>query len=159
MDVGRVPHGKKCPAVVGRRFRRETRLSGMTTETGVKNPTYPSAVEALKTETVIPPRVVLRQCQYLNNAIERYHRSVKQRVCLAKGYGSFERAWRTLPGIEAVNTIRKGRVMSCPRTSRRNPSDQHEATASSTKNSETGASRQGVPVRHRARVLPESERG
>jgi hypothetical protein len=29
---------------------------------------------------------------------------------LAKGYGSFQSAWRTLQGIEAVNMIRKGRV-------------------------------------------------
>src|SRR6476660_4782229 len=29
---------------------------------------------------------------------------------LAKGYGSFQSAWRTLQGIEAINRIRKGRV-------------------------------------------------
>jgi len=29
---------------------------------------------------------------------------------LAKGYGSFQTAWRTLHGIEAVHLIRKGRV-------------------------------------------------
>ena len=29
---------------------------------------------------------------------------------LAKGYGSFATAWRTLQGIEAVNMIRKGRA-------------------------------------------------
>jgi hypothetical protein len=31
-------------------------------------------------------------------------------VSLAKGYGSFQSAWRTLQGIEAVAMIRKGRV-------------------------------------------------
>ena len=31
-------------------------------------------------------------------------------VWLAKGYGSFATAWRTLQGIEAVNMIRKGRA-------------------------------------------------
>jgi transposase, IS6 family len=35
---------------------------------------------------------------------------VKKRVWLAKGYGSFATAWRTLQGIEAVNMIRKGRA-------------------------------------------------
>jgi transposase, IS6 family len=35
---------------------------------------------------------------------------VKKRVWLAKGYGSFQSAWRTLQGIETVNMIRKGRV-------------------------------------------------
>ena len=75
-----------------------------------KNPAYPAAVEALKADNVIPRRVVLRQCKYLNNVIEQDHRSVKKRVWLAKGYGAFQSAWRTLQGIEAVNMIRKGRV-------------------------------------------------
>ena len=35
---------------------------------------------------------------------------MKKRVWLAKGYGSFQSAWRTLQGIEAVSMIRKGRV-------------------------------------------------
>jgi transposase-like protein len=52
----------------------------------------------------------LRQCKYLNNIIEQDHRSVKKRTWLAKGYGSFQSAWRTLEGIETVNMIRTGRV-------------------------------------------------
>ena len=75
-----------------------------------KNPAYPAAMEALKAESTIPQRVALRQCKYLNNVIEQDHRTVKKRVWLAKGYGSFQSAWRTLQGIEAVNMIRKGRV-------------------------------------------------
>src|SRR3982075_698342 len=75
-----------------------------------KNPTYPAAMEALKADGTVPGRVVLRQCKYLNNVIEQDHRTVKKRVWLAKGYGSFQSAWRTLQGIEAVNMIRKGRV-------------------------------------------------
>jgi hypothetical protein len=31
-------------------------------------------------------------------------------VWLAKGYGSFQSAWRTLQGIETIHMIRKGRV-------------------------------------------------
>jgi transposase, IS6 family len=46
----------------------------------------------------------------MNNVIEQDHRTVKQRMWLAKGYGSFRTAWRTLRGIEAVSMIRKGRV-------------------------------------------------
>ena len=42
--------------------------------------------------------------------IEQDHRTVKKRVWLAKGYGTFQSAWRTLQGIETVNMIRKGRV-------------------------------------------------
>jgi IS6 family transposase len=75
-----------------------------------KNPAYPAAVEALKADGIIPRRVALRQCKYLNNVIEQDHRMVKKRVWLAKGYGTFQSAWRTLQGIEAVNMIRKGRV-------------------------------------------------
>ena len=75
-----------------------------------KNPAYPAAVEALKEEGVLPRRVRLRQCKYLNNVVEQDHRTVKKRTWLAKGYGSFLTAWRTLQGIEAVNMIRKGRA-------------------------------------------------
>jgi len=42
--------------------------------------------------------------------IEQDHRTVKKRVWLAKGYGSFQSASRTLQGIETVHMIRKGRV-------------------------------------------------
>ena len=75
-----------------------------------KNPAYPAAVRALKAEGTLPRRVRLRQCRYLNNVVEQDHRFVKKRVWLAKGYGSFQSAWRTLQGIEAVHMIRKGRV-------------------------------------------------
>jgi len=75
-----------------------------------KNPSYPAAMEALKADGSIPRRVALRQCKYLNNLIEQDHRAVKKRVWLAKGYGSFQSAWRTVQGIETVNMIRKGRV-------------------------------------------------
>src|SRR5271169_6230742 len=47
-----------------------------------KNPAYPAAVEALKADGIIPRRVALRQCKYLNNVIEQDHRTVKKRVWL-----------------------------------------------------------------------------
>src|ERR1700676_4789526 len=75
-----------------------------------KNPAYPAAVKALKADGAIPRRVVLRQCKYLNNIIEQDHRTVKKRVWLAKGYGSFHSAWRTIRGVETMHMIRKGRV-------------------------------------------------
>src|ERR1700693_4833841 len=74
-----------------------------------KNPAYPAAVGALKADGVILRRVRLRQCKYLNNVIEQDHRTVKKRVWLAKGCGSFQSAWRTLQGIETGQMIRKGR--------------------------------------------------
>ena len=75
-----------------------------------KNPAYPAAMRTLKREGALPRRVRLRQCKYLNNIVEQDHRSVKKRTWLAKGYGSFQSAWRTLEGIETLNMIRKGRV-------------------------------------------------
>jgi len=75
-----------------------------------KNPAYAAAVRELKTDGTLPRRVRLRQCRYLNNIVEQDHRVVKKRVWLARGYGSFQSAWRTLQGIEAMNMIRKGRV-------------------------------------------------
>jgi transposase-like protein len=35
-----------------------------------KNPAFPPAVEALKMEGILPRRVRLRQCKYLNNVVE-----------------------------------------------------------------------------------------
>ena len=51
---------------------------------------------------------------YLNNVVEQDHRTVKKRVRLAKGYGSFQSAWRTLQGIETMHMINKGRVRWLP---------------------------------------------
>jgi len=56
-----------------------------------KNPAYPAAVAALKAEGTLPRRARLRQCKYLNNIVEQDHRTVKKRVWLARGYGSFQR--------------------------------------------------------------------
>ena len=55
-------------------------------------------------------RCRLRQCKYLKNVVEQDQRVVKERVWLAKGYGSFRTAWRTLRGIEAVSLRGQGRV-------------------------------------------------
>ena len=74
------------------------------------NPAYPAAIHALQQEGVLPRRVRLRQCKFLNNVIEQDHRTVKKRTWLAKGYNTFHSAWRTLAGIETLNMIRKGRV-------------------------------------------------
>src|SRR5258708_38674182 len=57
-----------------------------------------TAIAALTAEGTLPSRVRLRQCKYLNNVIEQDHRTVKERTWLAKGYGSFQGAWRTFAG-------------------------------------------------------------
>ena len=104
---------KRDAAAAKRFFRRVFRSSNNPIPRVInvdKNPAYPAAIRALKREGILPRRVRLRQCKYLNNIIEQDHRSVKKRTRLAKGYGSFQSAWRTLEGIETVNMIRKGRV-------------------------------------------------
>jgi len=104
---------KRDTAAAKRFLRRAIEASGNPMPRVInvdKNPTYPAAMEALKADGAIPRRGVLRQCKYLNNVIEQDHRTVKKRVWLAKGYGSFQSAWRTLQGIETVDMIRKGRV-------------------------------------------------
>ncbi len=79
------------------------------------NPAYPAAMEGMMAEGMLPRRVRLRKCKYLNNVIEQDHRAVKKRMWFAKAYGSFLGAWRTLQGIEAVHMIRKGRRDDWPR--------------------------------------------
>jgi transposase, IS6 family len=48
-----------------------------------KNAAFPPAVEALKAEGIMPRRVRLGQCKYLNNVVEQDHRTVKKRTWLA----------------------------------------------------------------------------
>jgi len=61
-----------------------------------KNPAYPAAAEALKANGMIPRRVELRQCKYLNNMIEQDPPSDKETSVAGQGYGSFQSAWQTL---------------------------------------------------------------
>jgi transposase-like protein len=79
-----------------------------------KNRAYPVAVKELKAEGSLPHRCHLRQCKFLNNVVEQDHRTLKRRVKLAMGYGSFRTAWRTIQGIEAMHLIGKGRVRRVP---------------------------------------------
>jgi transposase, IS6 family len=104
----------KRDAAAAKRFFRRTLADPANRQPRVinvdKNRAYPVAVENLKQEGVLRPRCRLRQCKYLNNIVEQDHRIAKKRVWLARGYGSFQTAWRILQGIEAMHMIRKGRV-------------------------------------------------
>jgi len=73
-----------------------------------KNAAYPKAIADLKAAGVLPPHVELRQVKYLNNLIEQDHRFIKRLTKPGMGFFSFETAWRTLQGFEAMNMIRKG---------------------------------------------------
>ncbi len=75
-----------------------------------KNAAYPVAMETLKAEEAIALETQLRQSKYLNNVIEQDHRNIKRITKPMMGFQSFNRARRTLSGIEAMNMIRKGQV-------------------------------------------------
>ena len=110
-------------AASAKRFFRKLFLTSANVQPRVinvdQNPAYPVAVEQLKQDGTVRRRCRVRQCKYLNNMIEQGDRTVKRRVWLAMGYGSFRSAWRTLRGIEAVSMIRKGRARWVAKTDAR----------------------------------------
>jgi len=59
---------------------------------------------------MLPEQVELRQVKYLNKLIEQDHRFIKRLVKPGMGFFSFESAWRTLQGYEAMHMIRKGQM-------------------------------------------------
>ena len=71
---------------------------------------YPPAIQALKTDEVLPQTTKIRQCKYLNNIVEQDHRFIKRRIRPGLGFSSFNTAWRTLQGYEVMNMIRKGQI-------------------------------------------------
>src|SRR5438067_7378069 len=75
-----------------------------------KNAAYPKAFKELKAERIMPDSCELRQSKYLNNLIEQDHRFIKRLVKLGMGFFSFETAWRTLQGYEAMNMLRKDQI-------------------------------------------------
>ena len=75
-----------------------------------KNPAYPSAVNELKNDKILPINVGIRQIKYLNNIIEQDHRSIKRTVRPMLGFQSFHTAIKTLKGIEIMHIIKKGQV-------------------------------------------------
>ena len=77
-----------------------------------KNTAYPKAFKELKAERLMPDACELRQSKYLNNLVEQDHRFIKRLVKLGMGFFSFETAWRTVQGYEAMNMLRKGQVES-----------------------------------------------
>jgi transposase, IS6 family len=76
-----------------------------------KNAAYPKASAELKAAGILPEGVELRQVKYLNNLIEQDHRFIKRVVKPAMGFFSFQTAWRTLQGYEAMHMIRKGQML------------------------------------------------
>src|SRR5712691_10452766 len=75
-----------------------------------KNAAYPKAFKELKAEEIMPALCELRQSKYLNNVVEQDHRFMKRLVKLGMGFFSFETAWQTLQGYEAMNMRRSGQI-------------------------------------------------
>ena len=65
------------------------------------------AVVKLKTSGILPRRVQVRSCKYLNNVIEQDHRRIKQRIRPMLGFKRFETAVVTIRGIPVSRKIKK----------------------------------------------------
>ena len=64
-----------------------------------KNAAYPSAIDELTNDKILPENVGIRQIKYLNNIIEQDHRSIKRIVNPMLGFQSFRSANKTLDSI------------------------------------------------------------
>jgi transposase-like protein len=65
------------------------------------------AVTNLKAAGILPRRVQVRSCKYLNNVIEQDHRRIKQRLRPMLGFKRFETAAVTIRVIELAEKIKK----------------------------------------------------
>jgi putative transposase len=69
-----------------------------------------AAIMALKEET--GHEIEIRQIKYLNNLVEQDHPSIKRIVQPMMGFKSFRSARATLQGIELMQMIKKGQIVS-----------------------------------------------
>ncbi len=67
-----------------------------------------AALEAINAGRETP--INIRQAKYLNNIIERDHRSIKRRTRPMLGFRSFQCARIVLSGIEVAHMIAKGKM-------------------------------------------------
>src|SRR6476661_10563062 len=80
-----------------------------------RNPSYPKAISKLKKKGILHRGCKLRPVKYLNNLVEQDHRFIKRRTNPGMGFRSFDTAWRTLEGYEAMHQLRKGQVQGTSR--------------------------------------------
>jgi len=106
-------------APAAKRFFRKTLCTCHTTTPRVinvdKHPAYPNAMRALKATGGMPDHCKLRQVKYLNHIVEQDHRFIKRLTKLGLGFFSFQTAWRTLQGYEAMHMMRKGQMDGVPK--------------------------------------------
>jgi transposase-like protein len=72
-----------------------------------KNAAYPGAIADLKQDKVLSNDCQYRASKYLNNLVEQDHRFIKRRVKPGLGFFSYQTAWRTIQGYEAMNMMVK----------------------------------------------------
>ncbi len=75
------------------------------------NAVYPKAIDELKEKEELSAQVKSRQNKYLNNLVEPDHRFIKRLTRPGMEFHSFNTAFRTLRGYEAMNMLRKGQVI------------------------------------------------
>jgi transposase, IS6 family len=80
-----------------------------------KNPSYRKAIGKLKKKGNMLAGCELRPIKYLNNLIEQDHQFIKRRVNPGMGFWSFDSAWRTRQGYEAMHQLRKGQIQGTTR--------------------------------------------
>lgn len=104
----------KRDAQAAKRFFRKAMKAVYTQEPRVinldKNAAYPKAIDELKEKEELSEQVELRQSKYLNNLVEQDHRFIKRLTKPGMGFHSFNTAFRTLRGYEAMNMMRKGQI-------------------------------------------------
>ena len=79
------------------------------------NPSYPTVIQELKRAGMLGRRCRCHPVRYLNNIVEQDHRAIKRRINAKLGFRSFDGAWRTIQGYEAIHMIRKGQVRWLPK--------------------------------------------
>jgi transposase-like protein len=65
------------------------------------------AVREMRTDGLLPERIVVRSSKYLNNLIEEDHCGVKSRTRPMLGFKNFESAAITIAGVELLRRIHK----------------------------------------------------
>ena len=69
-----------------------------------------AAMDAINQNREVP--IEVRQVKYLNNIVEQDHRSVKRITKPMMGFKSFRAASNVLAGIELMQMIRKGQMIT-----------------------------------------------
>ncbi|WP_240940963.1 transposase, partial [Corynebacterium ammoniagenes] len=73
-----------------------------------KAPALAKAISELKAEGICPPTVEHRQVKYLNNILEGDHGRLKRILGPKGAFKNRTSAYRTLKGMEAMHSLRKG---------------------------------------------------